>query len=352
MINIKIKYFFLFNFFLTFQFYGQSNLLNAVDPNEIGVKTASQLDRDDESYLEYGYVDDKDILWSKVVWEYIDLDEKVNFPLLYPTRFELVGKERRPLLWHLIEGIKDFKITKIYSDGKFNTLITKEEVTDKLNYSVIKKIGRDTISNAGGYISYLKNKGVDMGEYENVDINALARTDRFAAATLREEWKNLAIPILQRDGIRGAVSVTPFSYDMVVGYRVKGLWYFDKIQSDLRYRLLAIAPVTQQTSLKEIERNLNEDDWNTVPLFWVYYPDAREVLESSYLFSERNSSVRKSFDELLNKRRFNSTIYLEENTQEDREVSQYISKNAFMQLLESERIKEKIRNFEHDMWSW
>ena len=352
MINIKIKYFFLFNFFLTFQFYGQSNLLNAVDPNEIGVKTASQLDRDDESYLEYGYVDDKDILWSKVVWEYIDLDEKVNFPLLYPTRFELVGKERRPLLWHLIEGIKDDEITKIYSDGKFNTLITKEEVTDKLNYSVIKKIGRDTISNAGGYISYLKNKGVDMGEYENVDINALARTDRFAAATLREEWKNLAIPILQRDGIRGAVSVTPFSYDMVVGYRVKGLWYFDKIQSDLRYRLLAIAPVTQQTSLKEIERNLNEDDWNTVPLFWVYYPDAREVLESSYLFSERNSSVRKSFDELLNKRRFNSTIYLEENTQEDREVSQYISKNAFMQLLESERIKEKIRNFEHDMWSW
>ena len=352
MINNKRKYISIISILLIFQSFAQSNLLNAVDPNEIGVKTASQLDRDDESYLEYGYVDDKDILWSKVVWEYIDLDEKVNFPLLYPTRFELVGKERRPLLWHLIEGIKDFKITKIYSDGKFNTLITKEEVTDKLNYSVIKKIGRDTISNAGGYISYLKNKGVDMGEYENVDINALARTDRFAAATLREEWKNLAIPILQRDGIRGAVSVTPFSYDMVVGYRVKGLWYFDKIQSDLRYRLLAIAPVTQQTSLKEIERNLNEDDWNTVPLFWVYYPDAREVLESSYLFSERNSSVRKSFDELLNKRRFNSTIYLEENTQEDREVSQYISKNAFMQLLESERIKEKIRNFEHDMWSW
>jgi hypothetical protein len=45
-------------------------------------------------------------------------------------------------------------------------------------------------------------------------------------------------------------------------------------------------------------------------------------------------------------------IYLEENMQEDREVKEYISKNSFMQLLESERIKEKIRNFEHDMWSW
>ena len=352
MINNKTKYISIISILLIFQSFAQSNLLNAVDPNEIGVKTASQLDRDDESYLEYGYVDDKDILWSKVVWEYIDLDERVNFPMLYPTKFELVGNERRPLLWHLLEGIKNGDITKIYSDGQFNTLITPEEVTDKLNYSIIKKIGRDTISNAGGFKSYLKNKGVDMGEYENVDINALARTDRSAAAEVRQEWTNLAIPILVRDGIRGAVSVTPFSYDMIVGYRIKGLWYFDKIHSDLRYRLLAIAPITQQTQLKEQERTLPEDQWNTVPLFWVYYPDARKVLTSSYFFSERNSSVRKSFDELLNKRRFNSTIYLEENVQEDRQVSEYISKNSFMQLLESERIKEKIRNFEHDMWSW
>ena len=45
-------------------------------------------------------------------------------------------------------------------------------------------------------------------------------------------------------------------------------------------------------------------------------------------------------------------IYLEKNMYEDREIGQYISENAFMRLLESERIKEKIRNFEHDMWSW
>ena len=72
MINNKTKYISIISILLIFQSFAQSNLLNAVDPNEIGVKTASQLDRDDESYLEYGYVDDKDILWSKVVWEYID----------------------------------------------------------------------------------------------------------------------------------------------------------------------------------------------------------------------------------------------------------------------------------------
>ena len=87
-------------------------------------------------------------------------------------------------------------------------------------------------------------------------------------------------------------------------------------------------------------------------LFWIYYPHARESLKNAYVFSAKNSAVRKSFDELINARRFNSVIYLEENVQEDREIEKYITKNSFMQLLESERIKEKIRNLEHDMWSW
>ncbi len=62
--------------------------------------------------------------------------------------------------------------------------------------------------------------------------------------------------------------------------------------------------------------------------------------------------VRKSFDELINARRFHTVVYLEENMYEDRELSDYVQDDPFMRLLESERIKEKIRNFEHDMWSW
>ena len=59
-----------------------------------------------------------------------------------------------------------------------------------------------------------------------------------------------------------------------------------------------------------------------------------------------------SFDELINARRFHTVVYLEENMYEDRELSDYVQDDPFMRLLESERIKEKIRNFEHDMWSW
>ena len=91
---------------------------------------------------------------------------------------------------------------------------------------------------------------------------------------------------------------------------------------------------------------------NIIPLFWVYYPHAREILKKGQAFNNRNTSKYISFDDIINSRRFSSVIYKEENVYENREVKDYIKNNSFMRLLESERIKEKIRNFEHDMWSW
>ena len=80
------KVIFVFSLFASINFtFSQSNLLNAKNPEEIGVKTLSQLDLDDESVLEYGYIDDKDVLFSRTVWEIIDLSERINFPFLYPT---------------------------------------------------------------------------------------------------------------------------------------------------------------------------------------------------------------------------------------------------------------------------
>ena len=86
--------------------------------------------------------------------------------------------------------------------------------------------------------------------------------------------------------------------------------------------------------------------------FWVYYPDAREILSKGKAFNNRNTSQSISFDDIINERRFNAVIYKEQNVYENRSIEDYIPSNSFMRLLESERIKEKIRNFEHDMWSW
>ena len=75
-------------------------------------------------------------------------------------------------------------------------------------------------------------------------------------------------------------------------------------------------------------------------------------MHENYAFNDKNSSARISLDHLLNAGRFSATIYEEENVQGDRKISEYMKENAQMQLLESERVKEKIRNFEQDMWSY
>ena len=58
----------------------QSNLLNAKVPQEVGQMNEQQIEAENVSPIEYGYVDDRDVLWSKTIWEIIDLDERINFP--------------------------------------------------------------------------------------------------------------------------------------------------------------------------------------------------------------------------------------------------------------------------------
>jgi gliding motility associated protien GldN len=84
----------------------------------------------------------------------------------------------------------------------------------------------------------------------------------------------------------------------------------------------------------------------------VFFPEVRDILHDAKAFNDKNSAVPLSFDHLLNSRRFSGYIYKEENVYGDREVKDYVAENALMQLLESERIKDKIRNFEQDMWSY
>ena len=72
----------------------QANLLNAKIPEQVGMKTPEQLAADNDKPLDYGYIDDRDILWSKVVWEYIDLNEKINMPFYYPVDTSNISSNR------------------------------------------------------------------------------------------------------------------------------------------------------------------------------------------------------------------------------------------------------------------
>ncbi|MDP6921554.1 MAG: gliding motility protein GldN [Lutibacter sp.] len=278
----------------------QSNLLNAETPADIGMKTDAQERVDDDKPLAYGYLDDRDILWSKIVWEYIDLNERFNLPLYYPADTVNIANTRRSLFDTLLKGIRKGEITELYDDSYFNQKMTRPDIEMKLQRVDTTDAGIDEL-NAGE---------TNIDEY----------IDR--------------INITSQD---------------IKGYKIKGIWYFDKRQSELRYRLLAIAPVAPdvQTMGRE-EMDLSEQ----LALFWVWYPDARETLHRMKVFNPKNSSYPISFDHLMNARRFHALIYKEENTYEDREIRSYIKDNALFQVLESNRIKEEIRNREHDMWNY
>lgn len=285
--------------------YAQSNLLNAKTPDEIGKKTPAQLISDNDKPLPYGYVHDRDVLMGKTIWEMVDVDERINFPLYYPVDTAFVGKERRSLFDVLVKNIKNGKITEIYSDDYFNTKKTFKDMESSFTYIDTTDAGKDEINNY--YDDYKSGKKVLDPQFINKkELDA--------------------------------------SY--ISGYKIKGFWYFDKRQGELKYRLLALCPVTPEA------RDAGNDNADVIDLFWVYFPPIRDILHEAKAFNDKNSAMPITFDHLLNSRRFNGVIYKEENVYGDRTIEQYMKDNAQNQLLESERVKEKIRDFESDMWNY
>jgi gliding motility associated protien GldN len=290
---------------VSFSTSAQSNLLNAKVPSEIGKKTPAQLNSDNDKPLPYGYVHDRDVLMGKTTWEIIDLDERINFPLYYPIDTSNIGKDRRSLFDVLLKGIKSGKITEVYTDSYFNTKKTFKDMSSSFTYIDTTNAGKEEINNYPE--DYKSGKKVLDPQYINK--------------------KEL-----------GAIDVSD--------YKIKGFWYFDKRQSELKYRLLGICPVSPEA------KEIGAENQDFIELFWVYFPAVREILHEAKAFNNRNSAMPISFDDMFNSRRFNGELYKEENMYGDREISEYMRENSQMQLLESERVKDKIRDFEQDMWNY
>ena len=264
----------------------QTNILNVKDPSLIGNKNSDQIQSDQESsFLEYNFIDDRDILWSKIVYEKIDLNEKLNFPLLFPI-IDSEDKNRKSL-WRIIkENIENGKITETYDyadDGNF----FDENKIDSLKERI------------------KRYKEILGGEDEDPDALQEAKSIH-----IKEYW-------------------------------IKGIWYFDKRQSEMKYRLLGLMPYG---------KNFGESGSGDVGYFWIWYPSIREILHKELVFNDKNPSNRISFDQLLISRRFNSYIYKEDNIYGNRKINSYKNK-GLQSILESERIKKEILDFEQDMWN-
>ena len=282
------------------QGFGQANLLNARVPQEVGIND-ELANAVMTKPIAYGYVDDRDVLWQKTIWEIIDLDERINFPYYYPTiNNGNLSNNRKSLFRVLMDGISNGEITEIYATDYFNEKLAEEDLAEVLE---LRRLSPEGISK--------QNAGETVTE-DDYDIYKIES-------------------------------------DKVVQYRIKGTWYFNKRLGEMKYRLLGIAPVAPDVST--LSQGPEAMANALVPLFWIWFPDARETLNKHMVFNTRNTSQPVSYDMMLNARRFNAVIYKEENVYEDRAVKEYIYEDALRQLLESERIKSTIRDFEQDMWN-
>jgi gliding motility associated protien GldN len=122
-------------------------------------------------------------------------------------------------------------------------------------------------------------------------------------------------------------------------------WIFDKQTSQFFIRIIAIAPLYD---LIVSGQNFGESE-----LFWVKWTDLRSVLVNQEVFNRHNDAMRFSYDDYFEQRVFSSYITKESNAFDNKIVDfEEFKSDKFAALLESEKIKNKLFEWEHDLWEW
>ncbi|MCF8416473.1 MAG: gliding motility protein GldN [Crocinitomicaceae bacterium] len=289
--------------------------------------------------IPYEYVREADVIWSKRVWQYIDLREKINHNLYYP--FDEITLEGRWIrnatrwsLWtvlrnHVLNG--DLRLFSPYNP--YNVFGEKDG--DQLKYPVDPLPGMNFYTDSA-YREQLVYFFGYLGPQSDVPL-----TDEFGDPLIKVNAEGIEEMVYPNRDTMWYVSKD------IVQYKIKEDWFFDKERSVLDVRILAIAPVVYDIETNEATGQKSIKGLKD--LFWLYFPHCRFVLNNYFVYNDKNDAQWMSFDDVFWKRRFNSTIYKSSNVY-DRKVDSY--RTGVDALMESDKIKEEIRTIEHDVWSF
>ncbi len=293
--------------------------------------------------IPYEFVREADVTWSKRVWRIIDLREKFNHPLYYPLDDLRPGEEPGEMVWR--KNITRWSLWTIIRYHIMNGDLTlyspfdpdwfEWDDGDLFKYPITPdKYGS---SPSGTFIT----DSVFREEIKNLEYMGAPKNDIPVAI------KSELYPDEDSIDINGDVVYYPAEYDWytskdIIQYKIKEDWFFDNERSVLDVRILGICPVVYK-------RDQNGNVTGFKELFWLYFPECRYVFQNFFVQSRQNDSQRMSFDDLFWKRMFQSYIEKESNIY-DRNIEDH--KSGVDALLESEKIKEKIFKFEHDLWSF
>jgi len=252
----------------------------------------------DRTPLAYEHIREDDAVYRQRVWREIDVHEKMNLPFVYKASEDNGNQRFISILLNLIHS-GDVTAFDANIDDRFTTPMTFRQIAESM-----------------------------VGKPHTIQIPDMTQDP---------------------DGSKGLTKDTTiqedFNPDQVERYEIKEEWVFDKESSRMYVRILGIAP--EKTIL-----NADGSFRAVLPIFWVYYPDLRTFLAKYEAYNGKNYGARMSWEELFESRMFSSRVVKSTiDNPGDNFISAYI-KDPILGLLEGDDIKEKIFNYEQDLWSY